>query len=294
MTATGPAETARDPSPAGAAPPHERRELPPDGALYVGRVTHHRLRPRPHSLSYRVFAMLLDLDRLDALDRRLRLFSRGGFNLFAFHDRDHGPGDGTPFAVHLRAVLAAAGHDVAGGRLLLLCYPRVLGYVFNPLSVVYAYDSAGRLAAVVYEVNNTVGERTSYVVGIDDPAAAVHAQACAKEMYVSPFTAARGEYGFRLTEPGDDLVLAVTLRDSEGALLKTLFCGHRAPLDDWALARLALTRPLMTLKVIAAIHLEALRLWLKGVPVVRRHVSPRYSVSAAAARPADDTPRGTM
>lgn len=261
-------------------------------AIYVGEVMHRRLRPRPHHLSYRVFALHLDLDRLDSLDRRLRLFSRNRFNLFSFHDRDHGPGDGTPLATHLREVLARAGHDVAGGRLMLLCYPRVLGYVFNPLSVVYAYDRTDALKAVIYEVNNTVGERKSYVIGIDDPAASVHAHACAKEMYVSPFTAARGDYGFRVTRPADDLVLAVTLRDHAGPLLKTLFRARRAPLDDRTLARLAAAMPFLTLKVIGAIHLEALRLWLKGVPVVRRHASPRYSVSPIASGTARETTRG--
>lgn len=250
-----------------------------DSAIYAGIVSHKRLRPKPHALSYGVFSLFLDLERLDALDRRLTLFSHNRWNLFSFHDRDHGTGDGTPLARHVRELLSRAGHDVDGGRLMLLCYPRVLGYVFNPLSVVYAFDRRDQLAAVVYEVNNTFGERRSYVLGFGEPGAAVHAQHCAKEMFVSPFAPGRGDYGFRITRPGDDLLVAVMLRDAGGPLLKTMFQGRRRSLNDASLLRLAVRYPLLTLKVIGAIHLEALKLWLKGIPVVRRHRSPRYSVS---------------
>ena len=252
-----------------------------DGALYPGIVSHKRLRPKPHALAYGVFSMLVDLDRLGDLDRRLRLFSTNRWNLYSFHDRDHGPGDGALVAGHYRAALTRAGFDVTGGRLLMLCYPRVLGFVFNPISVVYAYDRDGRHVAMVYEVNNTFGERKSYVIAVEEPAAQVHAQGCAKEMSVSPFTASSGEYGFRVTAPGDDLVVAVTLRDAAGPILKTMFKGRRAPMTDRRLAWFALAYPLLTLKVVAAINLEAAKLWWKGIPVVRRHRSPRYSVSVA-------------
>ncbi len=251
------------------------------GALYPGTVSHKRLRPKPHALSYGVFSMLVDLDRLHDLDGRLWLFSWNRWNLYSFHDRDHGPGDGTSASAHYRAALARCGVSVAGGRILMLCYPRVLGYVFNPLSVIYAYDGSDRLVATIYEVNNTFGERKSYVVPIADPAAEVHAQACTKEMAVSPFTAGTGNYAFRVTAPAGDLVVAVTLRDDDGPLLKTMFKGHRVPLTDRQLAWFALTYPLLTLKVIAAIHIEAAKLWWKGIPVVRRHRSARYSVSKA-------------
>jgi hypothetical protein len=251
----------------------------PGSLIYVGEVVHKRLRPRHHSLSYGVFSFLLDVDRIDELAASTRLFSHNHFNLVSFHDRDHGAGDGKPVGTHVREVLASAGIATGGGKVLLLCYPRVLGYVFNPLSVYYAYDAGGALTALVYEVNNTFGERTSYVVPAGTGTDGVYAQACNKVMFVSPFASGRGRYGFRVTAPGDDLLLAVLFRDADGPLIKTHFKGAAVSFTDGRIARLALRFPLMTLKVMAGIHLEALKLWLKGVPLVKGHTSPRYAVA---------------
>lgn len=133
-------------------------------AIYVGRVTHARHRPRRHRFAYGVFSFLIDLDELPRLDRDCRLFSHNRFNLFSFHDRDHGPGDGTPLRDWVAACLAEAGMDLAGGPVRLLCYPRILGYVFNPITVYYCHDPAGRLGAMLYEVSNTFGESHTYVI----------------------------------------------------------------------------------------------------------------------------------
>ncbi|MGQ0671727.1 MAG: DUF1365 domain-containing protein [Hyphomicrobium sp.] len=251
------------------------------GAAYTGTVVHKRLRPRPHALSYRVFSLLLDVDRIDECAARLWCFNRNRFGLLSFHDRDHGKGDGTPVAEQAREVLARAGIDTGGGRILLLAYPRVLGYVFNPLSVYYAFDAGDRLAALIYEVNNTFGERKSYVVRAGTNRDGVFAQSSPKQMYVSPFAAGSGRYGFRVTEPGESLLVGVQFRDPDGPLLKTHFAGRAEPLTDRTLAGLMLRFPLMTLKVITAIHVEALKLWLKGVPLSERHRSPAYSVTHA-------------
>jgi len=254
----------------------------PCGRIYVGMVTHKRLRPREHSLRYRVFSLLLDVDRIDEAAAGRRYFSRNRWNLVAFFDRDHGAGDGRPVGTHCRELLARAGIDVGGGRIWLLCYPRVLGYVFNPLSVYYAHDEGGALRGIVYEVSNTFGERRSYVIPVRDPGQRVIDQSCAKEMYVSPFAAVRGRYGFRVVPPGDDIVLAVTFRDAEGPLIKTMFKADARPFSDRGLLQVLAAMPLMTLKVIAAIHLEAAKLWWKGVPVVQRLRSPRYAVSTTS------------
>ena len=253
------------------------------GAIYTGRVVHKRLRPKQHALSYGVFYLLLDLDRIDELAAKLKLFSRNRFNVFSFYDRDHGPGDGTPVLDIARNCLRDTGRPYEGRRVSLLTYPRVFGYVFNPLSVFYIDAPDGALETVIYEVSNTFGERKSYVLAVGDQEGGVFAQTCKKTMYVSPFASGRGGYCFRLKDPGDEALVSVNLSDADGPLIKTHFRGHRKQLDDRALNRLVWRYPLLTLKVITAIHIEAMKLWLKGTPLSARHISPRYSVARASA-----------
>ena len=248
---------------------------------YVGTVVHKRVAPRRHAFSYRVFALCLDVDEIDGLAQGLRLFSRGGWNLLSFHDADHAAGAGESVGAHARALLRSCGLERCGARIELICYPRMLGFVFNPLSVYFGYDAEGRLGVIVYEVTNTVGERKSYVIPATEARQhCVVVQQCDKELYVSPFTAAAGSYRFHIVPPGDHIVIGVAFREQEQPVLKTHFHGHRLPLSDRAIAGLLLRYPLMTLKVIAGIHLQALRLWFKGVPVKPHHASPRYSFTA--------------
>ena len=256
-------------------------------ALYSGDVVHTRLRPSAHKLRYRVFSLLLDLDRLAETSGRVRLFSHNRFNLFSVHDRDHGNGSATPLAEQIRDVLLWAGMEDAGVRIEMLCYPRVLGYVFNPLTVYFCYGADGALAAVVYEVNNTFGERATYVVAAGENQVGVHAHSCLKAMYVSPFTPKQARYSFHVRPSGAELVVGVAVQDNNGPLLKTHFKGQRAMMSDWRLMRAAIGTPLLTFKVIAAIHYEALKLFLKGVPVVRRHRSPRYALHAPTSQRQD-------
>jgi len=239
--------------------------------LYTGRVTHQRLRPRRHRLDYRVFWLLLDLGEVESLDQRLRLFSRNRFNLMAFHDRDHGDGGGVPLRVQIEALLADAGVDLGGGPIRLLTMPRVLGYVFNPISIYYCHRPDGDLAALVYEVTSTFGQRHAYVIPVAaaDAARGVIRQAAAKALHVSPFLAMDMTYAFRGVVPGEGLVLGVDGSDADGLMIATAMQGRRQPLSDAALLRAAAAIPLLTLKVVAAIHWEALKLWLKGVPLAR-------------------------
>jgi uncharacterized protein len=238
-------------------------------ALYAGSVVHQRLRPRRHRLERRVFWLLLDLAELDGLNGRLRLFSRNRWNLFSFFDRDHGDGSQRPLRAQVEARLAAIGVDPGGGPIRLLTLPRMLGHVFNPISVYYCHAADGRLVAVSYEVTSTFGERHFYDLAVDDAAGGdgVFRQSCAKALYVSPFLDMDMLYRFRGRAPGDRVGLTIGCADLEGPILTASLGGRRRPLTDRALARAALTFPLMTLKVVAAIHREALILWLKGVPV---------------------------
>ena len=218
-------------------------------------------------LTYRVFWLLLDLAEVEELDRRLRLFSRNRFNLLSFHDRDHGDGSGAALRPRIEAWLGDAGVDIAGGPIRLLTMPRVLGYVFNPISLYYCHQTDGRLAAVVYEVTNTFGVRHAYVIPVppEDQADGVIRQGAAKALHVSPFMGMEMDYAFRGDAPAERLDLIIDAFDADGLLLTAAMSAARRPLDDRALLSAVVGMPFLTLKVVAAIHWEALKLWVKGV-----------------------------
>ncbi len=235
-------------------------------AIYEGRVVHDRRRPRRHRLEYRVFSFLLDIDELPELDRSLGLFAHNRSALFSFHDRDHGDLTGASLRTWVEERLAEAGIDLDGGDIRLLCYPRILGYAFNPLSVYFCHRPEGGLAAILYEVRNTFNERHTYVIPVTEAHRAVVSQRAGKQLYVSPFVAMDADYHFRIQPPGEEVRIAIREEDAEGLLLAAAFRGTRTPLGKVTLARLLFRYPAMTLKVTAAIHWEALRIWLKGVP----------------------------
>ncbi|MBV9824167.1 MAG: DUF1365 family protein [Alphaproteobacteria bacterium] len=255
----------------------------PTSALYVGAVMHQRLRPRRHRLRYRVFSLLLDLDELDTVAGRLRLFSRNRFNLFSFFDRDHGNGSGT-LREQVEGRLRAAGIEPDGGAIRLLTMPRLLGYAFNPLSVFFCYRRTGSLAAIVYEVSNTFGERHNYLIPVHehDGAGTIH-QECDKRFFVSPFLDMDMVYLFRVIPPGQRIGIAISGRDAQGPIIIASLFAKRTPLTDACLARASVTFPLLTLKVIAGIHWEALRIWLKGTRLRTRPPPPAPSVTLGRA-----------
>ena len=237
-------------------------------ALYVGAVTHTRLRPRRHRLRYRALWLLAELDELPALHARLRLFSHNRFNLFALHDRDHGDGGG--MRAHVERLLAAERIPFDGGRVLLLTMPRVLGYVFNPLSVYFCHARDGRLVALVYEVRNTFGGMHTYAMPVTTQDGAIR-QICRKRFYVSPFMPMDLDYNFRVLPPCERVTIAIAAHDAQGPMLAATLSGERRALGDPTLARLFLTHPLLTLKVIAGIHWEAAKMFAKGLrPSPRR------------------------
>lgn len=248
--------------------------------IYPGIVTHTRLKPRLHALVYRIFMLLLDLDELDALDRDLRLFSVRRFNLTGFDPRRHGDGSATPLKAQVEAQLAAAG-IAHGGPVRLLAMPRVLGLGFNPLTVYFCHRADGALSAILYEVNNTFGERHSYLIPAED--APIVRQACDKGFYVSPFMDMDLSYAFRVRPPGEHVQVLVDVDDAEGRVLATGFVAERRELTDRNLLRAWLTHPWMTVGVLGAIHWEALFIWLKGEKIRRRPAKPGWSVTVVAA-----------
>lgn len=253
-----------------------------NSALYFGRVMHRRLKPVAHRLEYRVFSMLVDLDELDVLDARLKFFSRGRFNLFSFHDRDYGNGAPNDLASHVRGVLVEAG-IAAKGPVRLLCYPRMLGYAFNPLAVYYCHDRSGALAAIIYEVRNTFGGKHSYLIPVESDADIIR-QAADKNFHVSPFMPMDMRYHFRLTRPSDEIAVVIRQTDAEGAVLNAAFTGARAELTDRALLRAFFAYPLMTAKIIAGIHWEAVRLMLKGMKLLKGAPDPAHAVTVVKSK----------
>ena len=249
-------------------------------ALYVGQVMHQRLRPRRHRLAYDMFLFLLDLDEIDAVAARLKLFSRNRFNLFSFFNRDHGDGSGRSLRAYVECQLKASGVEIDGGPIRLLSLPRMLGYAFNPLSVYFCHRRQGELAAILYEVNNTFGERHSYLIPVrhSGPEGLIE-QHCDKRFYVSPFVGMDMHYRFRVCPPGDQVAIQIVGRDDEGPLIVANFSGKQRTLTDAALARAFLSYPLLTLKVIAGIHWEALLLWMKGIRLHARPLPPREPVT---------------
>ena len=236
-------------------------------AIYRGTVVHERLRPKRHSLRYSVFTLLLDLDELPELDRRFRLFAHNRFAPLSFYDRDHGPTTGAALRPWVEDRLREAGIEAKGGPIRLLCYPRIFGYVFNPLSVFFCYRPDGGLAAILYEVCNTYSERHTYVIPVAGSKRPIIRQTCRKSLYVSPFIDMAADYHFRVLPPDDEVSIVIRQEDSGGLLLAACFRGEREEIDERALARILLRFPLQTLKIITAIHWEALRMWLKGFRV---------------------------
>jgi DUF1365 family protein len=247
-------------------------------ALYIGSVMHRRIKPRQHLLRYRVFWMLLDLDEMPKLSRGLRLFSRNRFNLFSFHDRDHGDGRTVPLRAYVERELALRDVDFHGGRIELLCMPRILGYVFNPISIYFCYRRDNSLAALLYEVRNTFGEKHSYLIPVSGNSGVVR-QNCAKEFYVSPFMDMELTYEFRVAFPGKRVSVVIGCSDARGQMLVASLAGRRHALTDRKLAAIFLSHPLLTLKVMGAIHWEAVKLLIKGIRIRTRPPVPEHAVS---------------
>jgi len=238
---------------------------------------HARLKPMGHRFSYRVMSLLIDLDQLADADQLSPLFSVNRAALYSFHEADHGRRDGSSLRAYAQFCAAERGIDLTGGRVLLLCYPRLLGYTFNPLSVYFCYRADGELALLIYEVRNTFGDIHPYVLPVTpgEISDAGVRQQQDKLFYVSPFIEMAMRYHFRVRPPGARVQLRILEADREGPLLAATFNGSHRTLNTKGLLRAFFALPLVTIKIMAAIHWEALRLWLKGARLVPRSAAAR-------------------
>jgi DUF1365 family protein len=255
-----------------------RNGAPPQAAaaLYAGQVMHQRMKPVGHRFSYDVFSLMIDLDRLDEADRLSKVFSVNRRNLLSFHEKDHTGDSALPLRNYVDTLLRQTGIAIPPARVLLVCYPRTLGLVFNPLSVYYAYENDGALIAMIYEVRNTFGERHTYVcpIGPNDVSDAGIRQQCDKLFHVSPFIPMAMRYQFRMLPPGDAIRWRILETDKDGPLLAATFSGVQVPLKTGKILRLVARIPHLTLKIVAGIHWEALKLWIKGVRYIPRPQAP--------------------
>lgn len=251
---------------------------PAPASLYRADVMHRRLLDTPYRFRYRVFSVLLDIDRIDAAAQASALFSRNRFNLLSFHDADHLPAGRSDLRAWAEAVLAGGGIDGRGLRIRLLCFPRVLGWTFNPLSLWYCETTDGVPVAVIAEVRNTFGERHCYLLPAASsswPLRATHG----KEFHVSPFIGMQARYEFRLSRPGERLGVAIREWRGDQLLLVATQTGERRPFATASLVAEVARVPLQTLKVLAAIHWHALKIWLAGARFHRKPAPPLEEIT---------------
>jgi len=249
-----------------------------NSCIYVGYVTHRRFKPKRHFFIYKTFSLLLDLSEIENLGKKIKFFSYNKFNILSFYNLDHGPRDGGSLFNWVKNILIDAKIDIGSGTIKLLCYPRFFGYVFNPLSIFYCYDDNSNLKAILYEVKNTFNEQHTYVFSASSTSNLV-LHKCDKKFYVSPFIKMETFYNFRLLKPGKRLNVFIKQGDKEGTLLTACQFGKKVEMTSKNLFFQFFKHPLMSFKIITAIHFEAFRLWIKGVKHVKRKIKVKNNLS---------------
>ena len=245
-----------------------------NSCLYECSVFHRRLRPIDRQFTYRIFMFALDLDELDAVAARVPWFSRNRRNFYSFRDSDHL--DLGKATLRENVIEYLQQHDVSfpeGGRIMLITLPRVLGYIFNPVSFYFCHDAAGEAFCTVAEVGNTFREMKPFFIGDRNAGGCFHRRAT-KHFYVSPFMGLDLEFDFRLATPGTHLDVHIDDFDKDGLILKSHLGGTRKPLTAASLLWFTLKYPLITLKVIFLIHWQAMKLWFARLPHHAKAASP--------------------
>ena len=238
-------------------------------SLYIGKVFHGRHIPFSHKFTYRVFSMLLDLDELSDLSKKLKFFSFNQWNILSFHNKDHAARDGSDIRPWIEAAAEKKNIDIANGKIYVLCFPRLWGYVFNPISVYFCHNEKGELKAILYQVKNTFGEQHGYLLPLEKEGSKI-SQATDKLFYVSPFIQMDCKYEFRVSPPEENFDIGIHQFIEDGKILTATWSGKQKELTDKNILKTILCFPLMTFKVILGIHYEAFHLWRKGATFYHR------------------------
>ena len=232
-----------------------------NSCIYNGEVNHTRFKPVKHFLNYKTFSLFIDLDEIEQLDKSISIFSYNKFNIFSFYNKDHGDRDGNCLKKWVISNLQKYKIEGNISKIKILCYPRIFGYVFNPLSIFYCYEN-DKLKSIFYEVKNTFNEQHTYIFKIKDGEEIK--QKCKKKFYVSPFMDMETFYNFKLIDPNQRLSVMIKQTDAEGTVLTATQTGYKKEFNFKQLLINFFRYPLMTLKIISSIHFEALLLWKKG------------------------------
>ena len=246
-------------------------------AIYNGTVIHKRFKPKLHFFKYKVFSLLIDLTELNILDKNISFFSYNKFNLISFFDKDHGERNGTSLIEWVKKNLKENQINHENIKIKLLCYPRILGYVFNPLSVFYVYNNKEELISILYEVKNTFGEQHTYIFKVENNNLLQHN--CEKKFHVSPFIEMDCNYFFRILKPTEKISVIIDQYQSNEKILYASQDGIRRDFTSSELIRSYLKHPLMTFKIIIAIHFEAFKLWSKGIRYIKKKLKIKNNIT---------------
>ena len=248
-----------------------------NSSIYNGTVIHKRFKPKIHFFKYKVFSLLIDLSDLNYLNKKISFFSYNSFNLISFFDKDHGDRDGSSLIDWVKKNLTENNINSENIRIKLLCYPRIFGYVFNPLSVFFVYDHHENLISILYEVKNTFGEQHTYVFKAENNNLLQHN--CSKKFHVSPFIEMNCNYFFRILRPSEKISVVIDQYQFNEKILFASQDGKRVDFNSKELLKSYLKHPLMTFKIISAIHFEAFKLWVKGIKFVKKKLKIKNNIT---------------